>query len=183
MPVARAMGEARRVIDATAGLLGDAFILAAAGFEVTAFERSHAVHLLAQDGLRRAEADPRLANLIVGRLQLRHGDARAWLRDCVDESMAPDAVLIDPMFPPKRRASALPRKEMAALRTLVGPDEDAAELLAAARLRARERVVLKRADDSTALAVPDWSIRGTTVRFDVWRGNRPIDRQFAKLDA
>jgi hypothetical protein len=30
-------------------------------------------------------------------------------------------------------------------------------------------VVLKRGDDAPELARPDWSIEGTTVRFDVWR--------------
>jgi 16S rRNA (guanine1516-N2)-methyltransferase len=183
MPVVRAMGTARRVVDATAGLLGDAFLLAAAGLEVTAIERHRAVYLLALDGLARAGRDARLSELIGARIQLVHADAREWLAERSGTAEAPDAVLIDPMFPPKRRASALPRKEMVALRAVVGADDDAAELLAQARLAARERVVVKRGDDAPALGVPDWSIAGTTVRFDVWRGISMIDRQIAKRDA
>ncbi len=180
MPVVRAMGSARRVVDATAGLLGDAFLLAAAGLEVTALERSPVVHLLAQDGLRRASADPALSALIGGRITLVHADARRWLEEraaATEAPGAPDAVLIDPMFPPKKRASALPRKEMMALRALVGSDDDAAELLAAARVAALDRVVLKRGDDAAALAAPEWSIEGTTVRFDLWKGKGAIDRR------
>jgi 16S rRNA (guanine1516-N2)-methyltransferase len=169
MPVARAMGDAGRVVDATAGLLGDAFLLAAAGFEVIAIERSPVVHALAADGLRRAAGDARLSELLGGRLQLVLADARAWLDERRGTPDAPDAVLIDPMFPPKRKSSALPRKEMAVLREVVGADVDATELLEAAQNCARKRVMLKRADDSEPLAEPDWRVEGTTVRFDGWR--------------
>jgi 16S rRNA (guanine1516-N2)-methyltransferase len=75
---------------------------------------------------------------------------------------------MDPMFPPKKRASALPRKEMLMLRELVGADLDAAELFEQARFTSRGRVVLKRADDTHELAAPDWTVQGTTVRFDVF---------------
>lgn len=169
MPIVKAVGDARTVVDATAGLLGDAFLLAVAGFEVTAIERSALVYLLAKDGLERAERDVRLAELLGGRLKVVHADAREWLAKRAGTAEAPDAVVIDPMFPPKRRKSALPRKEMVALREAVGADLDAAELLAAARACARQRVVLKRGDDAPELAKPDWSIEGTTVRFDAWR--------------
>ena len=40
MPIVKALGDAVTVVDATAGLLGDAFLLAAAGFRVIAIERS-----------------------------------------------------------------------------------------------------------------------------------------------
>ena len=169
MPIVKAVGDARTVVDATAGLLGDAFLLAVAGFEVTAIERSALVYLLAKDGIERAERDVRLAELLGGRLKVVHADAREWLAARAGTAEAPDAVVIDPMFPPKRKKSALPRKEMVALREAVGADLDAAELLAAARACARQRVVLKRGDDAPELAKPDWSIEGTTVRFDAWR--------------
>ena len=169
MPIVKAVGDARTVVDATAGLLGDAFLLAVAGFEVTAIERSALVYLLAKDGVERAERDPRLAELLGGRLKVVHADAREWLSARAGTAEAPDAIVIDPMFPPKKKKSALPRKEMVALREAVGADLDAAELLAAARACARHRVVLKRGDDAPELAKPDWSIEGTTVRFDAWR--------------
>ena len=169
MPIAKALGDARTVVDATAGLLCDAFLLAVAGFEVLALERSPWVYQLAADGLARAKQDVRLSALIGDRLRLEHVDARAWLTAHIGALDAPDAVVIDPMFPPKKKRSALPRKEMVVLREVVGTDVGAQELLAAARACARQRVVLKRGDDAVELATADWNIEGTTVRFDVWR--------------
>jgi 16S rRNA (guanine1516-N2)-methyltransferase len=172
MPVVRAVGDAATVVDATAGLLGDAFLLAAAGMRVTALERSAVVHALAVDGLRRAAYDARVSALLGGRIELVYADARGWLAERADAADAPDAVVIDPMFPPKRKRSALPRKEMSMLREVVGTDPDAAELLDAARACARMRVALKRGDDADPIVKPEWTIGGTTVRFDVWRVGR-----------
>lgn len=169
MPIVKALGDARTVIDATAGFLGDAFLLAVAGFEVLALERSTLVYQLAADGLERAMRDERLAGLLGNRLRVECADGRDWLRAHSGSTDAPDAVVIDPMFPQKKKRSALPRKEMVLLREVVGEDIDAADLLAAARACARQRVVLKRGDDALELAAADWCIEGTTVRFDVWR--------------
>ena len=168
MPVVKAVGEARTVVDATAGLLGDAFLLAVAGLRVTAIERSPVVFALAEDGLARARRDARLAELIGDRIELVQVDARRWLDERIGTEHAPDAVVIDPMFPPKRKKSALPRKEMVLLREVVGSDLDAAELLEVARKCARMRVALKRGDDAEELAKPEWTVGGTTVRYDVW---------------
>jgi 16S rRNA (guanine1516-N2)-methyltransferase len=164
-PLVRAMGaRVRTVADATAGLLGDAWRLALAGFEVTAFERSPAVARLCRDGLARAAADPRVDRAALGRLRLVEGDARAALGEA-----SFDAVLVDPMFPPKRRASALPRKEVQVLRAAVGDDPDAGDLLGSARRAARMRTVVKRADDAPALGgLPSLAAEGRTVRFDVY---------------
>jgi 16S rRNA (guanine1516-N2)-methyltransferase len=165
IPLVRAMGErVRTVADATAGLLGDAWLLALAGLEVTAFERSPLVAALARDGLARAARDPRVDPAALARIALREGDARGRLGDA-----AFDAVLVDPMFPPRRRASALPGKELRVLRVAVGDDPDAGDLLVAARRSARLRTVVKRSDDAPELAPgPDVRIEGRTVRFDVY---------------
>jgi 16S rRNA (guanine1516-N2)-methyltransferase len=165
IPLVRAMGDrVRTVADATAGLLGDAWLLALAGLEVTAFERSPLVAALARDGLARAARDPRVDPAALARIALREGDARGRLGDA-----AFDAVLVDPMFPPRRRASALPGKELRVLRVAVGDDPDAGDLLAAARRSARLRTVVKRSDDAPELAPgPDVRIEGRTVRFDVY---------------
>jgi pimeloyl-ACP methyl ester carboxylesterase len=106
------------VADATAGLLGDAWLLALAGFRVTAFERSPLVARLVRDGLARAARDPRVDAAALARLTFVEGDAAAILGE---ESF--DAVLVDPMFPPKRKASALARKDVRLLRAAVGDDQ------------------------------------------------------------
>ncbi len=165
-PLARALGrKTRTVVDATAGLGTDASRLAALGFKVTAVERSAVVAALLRDGLERAQRDPDLARLLGGRLTVLTGDAREWLPEM---SPRPDAIYLDPMFPPKRKASAATRKELAWLRVLVGTDPDAHELLAIARA-CSPRVVVKRPDDAPPLAPnPTLSFCGKLVRYDVY---------------
>jgi 16S rRNA (guanine1516-N2)-methyltransferase len=170
LPVVRSMGDrVRTVADATAGLLGDAWLLALAGFEVTAFERSPTVARLVRDGLRRAAADPRVDRAALARLRFEEADAAAALDAAGPGSF--DAVLVDPMFPPKRKESALARKDVRLLRAAVGDDPDAAALLAAARRAARVRVAVKRADDSPPIEgapEPDVRFEGRTSRVDVY---------------
>ena len=149
------------VIDATAGLGYDAAALAAR-HRVIAIERSPIVAALLQDALLRAYAQT--AGAVLFRLIL--GDARVVL----PQLPAPDAVYLDTMFAAKRKKSAAVRKEMRLLRTVVGDDADAAELLHIARGCARNRVVVKRADDAPSLgAEPDFSYHGKLIRYDVYR--------------
>lgn len=164
-PLARAFGKkVRTIADATAGLAQDALLLALMGFQVTAIERSGVVAALARDGLGRFEAQSGLD--LNTKLRLVTGDARALLPAL---SPAPDAVYLDPMFPPKRKKSAAARKEMRILRALVGDDHDAVELLEIGRRTARDRVIVKRPDGAPPLAPdPTMSFPGKLVRYDVY---------------
>lgn len=160
------------VVDATAGLGADAFHLAAHGVRVHMFERHPLVAALLEDALERAAAgrsgeDVRLA---AERLSLTGGDARDRLA-ALDP--APAVVLLDPMYPVAGKR-ALPTKGMALFRTLVGGDDDAAELLLVALRAARRRVAVKRpvrapplgaASDAPA---PSGSVVGTTTRYDLY---------------
>ena len=158
-------GHVPSVIDATAGLGRDAFLLASLGADVTMIERSPQVHALLQEGLARAgQAGPEPA-AIVARMKLVQGDARALL-----PAMTADVILVDPMHP--ERKSALVKKEMRLLRTLVGPDPDALELMQAALASARNRVVLKwprHAPPLAGLPKPSHQILGKSVRYDVFK--------------
>ena len=166
-PLARALGaRTRTVIDATAGLGQDAFLLACLGYRVTAIERAPVLAVLLRDGLARAAADPVQRNALGDRLCVITGDARLLLR----EMTPPDAVFLDPMFPPKRRKSALARKEIQIIRRVVGDDPDALELFAVARASARERVVVKRPTSAPPLAPrPSMSYVSKLVRYDVYK--------------
>lgn len=166
-PLARAIGrDTRRVIDATAGLGQDAALLAAMGFEVTAIERSGALAAMLDEALRRAGHDPPAAKLLGNRLRFQHGDARRLLADDAFEAI--DCVYLDPMFPLKRKASALAKKEIRLVRALVGEDEDAADLLSVARHAVR-RVVVKRPTYAPPLASDTATkIEGKLVRYDVY---------------
>lgn len=161
MPLVRACGRdlaraGARLVDATAGLCYDAYLLASAGFDVVAVERSAEVRRLAEDALRRTPCD---------RLRLLAGDARTLV-----DALRPEVVYLDPMYPPKKRASALPPKEMQIVRALVGDDLDSEALFRAACGVAR-RVVVKRPahapafeDERAPLAA---TIEGKLARFDV----------------
>lgn len=148
LPLVRGLGGARHVVDATAGLCRDAFILAMAGCEVTAIERAPRIAALVRDGLERARHDPRVDQEALKRLRLVEGDAIELLPTLPP----PEVVVLDPMFPPKRKASALARKAMRLLRVEVGEDLDALRLLEVARGVATKRVLVKRSDDGEGIA-------------------------------
>ncbi|WKE65758.1 class I SAM-dependent methyltransferase [Gallaecimonas kandeliae] len=151
------------VIDATAGLGRDAFVLASLGCEVQLIERHPAVAALLEDGLARAALDLDVAPIAM-RMSLHHGVAVELL-----PTMSADVVYLDPMFP-HRDKSALVKKEMRIFQTLVGSDPDADALLAAARQAARLKVVVKRPDYAEPLAgaKPASSVPTKKNRFDIY---------------
>jgi 16S rRNA (guanine1516-N2)-methyltransferase len=159
-------GVRPRVLDATAGLGRDAFVLAELGCSVTLIERQALIAALLEDGLLRAQADPEVAP-IVARMCLLCGNAidlmTAWA------SEPPQVIYLDPMFP-HRDKSALVKKEMRLFRPLAGNDDDAPALLAAALKLATHRVVVKRPRKAPAIAgeKPGYVLEGKSSRFDIY---------------
>jgi len=168
--IARAVGfkgAPLNVIDATAGLGRDAFLLACLGCNVTAVERSPVMATLLADGLDRASVDPAVGPILRERFRLVRGDAREMLATLA-ESAPPNVVCIDPMFP-HRTKSALVKKEMRLGRLVAGDDPDAADLFNVALSTARNRVVVKRALRAPALVRdPAFSYKGKAIRYDVY---------------
>jgi 16S rRNA (guanine1516-N2)-methyltransferase len=161
-------GKPLRVVDATAGLGRDAFLLACMGCSVTAIERSAVVAALLADGLERARQKPQLTTVVDDRLRLIVGDAREYLQT-LREQARPDVVYLDPMFP-SRGKSALAKKEMRVCRLVSGDDADASGLLEAALAVAGDRVVVKRPLRALPLgANPDITYKGKTIRYDVYK--------------
>lgn len=159
-------GVARpRVLDATAGLGEDAWLLAAAGCEVVAVERQPIVHALLGDALRRARA---AAPDVAARITLTP------CRDAADvlaeNSGGFDVVLIDPMFPGAQKRKTAERKPLRVLRWLAGEDPDADKLWPLALQTAKRRVVVKRPRRAPHLAgqTPVVSHAGRGFRFDVY---------------
>ncbi len=156
-----------RVLDATAGLGRDSVLAAALGCEVTACERDPVVAWLLRDGLARAAAEPALAPL-VARITLHAADAREVMA-ALPEAERPEVVIVDPMFPERRKTAAV-KKEMQALHRLLGAEPDPASLLDAALRCATARVVVKRPGHAPPIEGPrpDLAIPGKAVRFDVY---------------
>ncbi|OUE96621.1 protein YhiQ [Enterobacter hormaechei] len=156
------------VVDATAGLGRDAFVLASVGCRVRMLERNPVVAALLDDGLTRGYADPEIGSWLQERLQLIHASSLTALTDITPR---PQVVYLDPMFPHKQK-SALVKKEMRVFQSLVGPDLDADGLLEPARQLATKRVVVKRPDYAPPLADVATTNAVTTKghRFDIYSG-------------
>lgn len=154
------------ILDLTAGLGGDAFVLASLGCQVFMVERQAVVRALLQDGLARGELDLDVGD-IVASMSLKQGHGLsvmdAW------EGVAPQVIYLDPMFPHSGK-SAQVKKAMALFRELVGSDEDADGLLAPALALASHRVVVKRPRIAPDLDQhkPMYRLEGKSNRFDIY---------------
>lgn len=160
------------VLDATAGLGRDAFVLATLGCPVTLLERSPIVQQLLLDGFTRARhyASNHDASLldILARMRLLEQDAGIYLQHKVGV-MQPDVVYLDPMFPPRDKSADV-KKEMKVFHDIVGKDNDADALLEPALQHARCRVVVKRPRKAPFLAgrAPSYQLEGKSSRYDIY---------------
>ncbi|GGD59981.1 class I SAM-dependent methyltransferase [Lacimicrobium alkaliphilum] len=155
------------VLDATAGLGRDAFILASLGCHLTLLERSNVVSALLDDGLQRAAQDQELGSWLPERMHLLSDSAVSVMARW--QGQQPDVVYLDPMFP-HRKKSALVKKEMRLFQQLLGPDDDADSLLQPALQLAQKRVVVKRPAGAPWLnqKKPHIQMTGRANRFDVY---------------
>lgn len=168
--VGRGKKSPLRILDATAGLGRDAFVLADLGCEVDLCEREPVVVELLRSGLEsaRSSGDPWLAG-VVQRMRLYPGDVR---QSVATRMQGVDVIYLDPMFPPRGKSAAV-KKEMALLQRLLeraAEPQDAAALLLWAVRQDTARVVVKRPAKAPPLAglVPTHAVSGKSVRYDVY---------------
>lgn len=156
------------VLDATAGLGRDAWILAAHGARVRALERSGPVFALLRDSLARAGIQsPATARRIVP----LYCEALDFLQS-QGRDKRPDVVYLDPLFSQQKRKTA-PWKGMQILQDLLAGEELQQEkLLQAALELASKRVVFKRPARSKPIEVqgsrPSLQIKSKALRFDIY---------------
>jgi len=167
--IAKAMGfrngNTPTIIDATAGLGRDSFLLASLGAQVTMIERSEKMHMLLELGMERAFNEGGQFREIIERMTLLKGDAKDII-----PTLTAEAILIDPMHP-ERKNSALVKQDLRQVRDIVGSDEDAADLVRLAIMHAQKRVVLKwpaKADPIEGVQKCSHQILGKTTRYDVF---------------
>lgn len=174
--IAKAIGiKSKRflhVLDCTAGMGTDSFVMASVGAKVTMLERSPIIAALLEDAVARATQ----MNLEVAQnLTLIQQDAITYLSDNQNLGSKEDGynvVYLDPMFPHKKK-SALVKKEMQAFQLLLGPDVDSKELFTQAINFAPNRIVIKRPSIAPELEneqglCPTTSIQSKKHRFDVY---------------
>ncbi len=166
--LARALGLKKNthpiIVDATAGLGRDSFIIAALGFSVMMVERSPINYALLANGIERAAKNPQTSS-IVEKMQLFLSDAIQFLNSIPK----PDIIYLDPMFP-DRKKTALAKKEMRIFHEVIGDDPDSDALFKVALSCANGRVVVKRPRLAPELAdlTPSYTLAGSSSRFDIY---------------
>jgi len=184
--IAKAVGIKHRfrphVMDLTAGLGQDAFVLATLGCRITLLERVEVIFHLLRDGMERAaqSSDSELRS-IIGNMTLINRNALDLLCDTVSEEdkasgKLADVIYLDPMFPGRDKKAKV-KKGMTAFHSIVGKDNDAGELLANALNRATYRVVVKRPRKALSLpqqypslSLPEAGLvlEGKSSRYDIY---------------
>ena len=156
------------VIDATAGLAGDAYVLACLGCQLTLIEQSPVLFTLIEDGIKRALLSENHEHSIGNFVNLVNSNSQLYLKG-LDEQSKPDVIYIDPMYP-DRKKSALVKKDMQILHKLIGKAEDETDLVNLALECAKRRVVVKRpihAEPITGTR-PTMEITSKKTRYDVY---------------
>ena len=155
----------RTIIDATAGLGYDAFILASLGANVTLIERSEKIYDLLKAAISEAQLYGGEISKIVNRMNLLFGDSKDIL-----PNIAPEVILIDTMYK-DRKKSALVKNDMRLVREVVGSDSDHVDLINVALKNASKRVVIKQpryAETLDNIKGCSHQILGKTIRYDVY---------------
>jgi len=158
----------RNIIDATAGLGYDSFILASLGAKVTLIERSQKMHELLQNGIDEGISFGGEIEKIINRMELLFGDSKDIL-----PKLTPEVIMIDTMYK-DRKKTALVKNNMRLVREIVGPDSDYIELLKVALNCAKNRVVLKQpryAEPIKEIRKCSHQILGKTIRYDIFMTN------------
>ena len=158
----------RNIIDATAGLGYDSFILASLGAKVTLIERSQKMHKLLQNGINEGISFGGEIEKIINRMELLFGDSKDIL-----PKLTPEVIMIDTMYK-ERKKTALVKNNMRLVREIVGTDTDYIELLEVALNCSKNRVVLKQpryAEPIKDIKKCSHQIIGKTIRYDIFMTN------------
>lgn len=166
------------VLDATAGLAKDAYVLACLGCSMTLVERSPIIVELIKDAIHRAEEDEHFKTVLEKGFEVINQSSidyltelsnKETLEDTDSEVIYPDVVYLDPMYPDKKKSASV-KKNMQILQKLLGKDEDTQELLKAALNVAKKRVVVKRPKGAENLSElkPTYTVESKKTRYDVY---------------
>ena len=176
--IAKAIGlkqgiEPPTVLDATAGLAKDAFVLACLGCSMTLIERSPIIVELIKDAIQRAADDEHFQTILESGFKVINQSSIKHLTDLTNKALnnddIPDVIYLDPMYPDKKKSASV-KKNMQILQKLLGKDEDTQALLSAAMKVAKKRVVVKRPKGAESLTElkPTHTVESKKTRYDVY---------------
>ena len=168
------------VLDATAGLAKDAYVLACLGCSMTLVERSPIIVELIKDAIQRAEEDEYFKTVLEKGFKVINQSSIEYLTELKNQDVIfsdivypdvvyPDVIYLDPMYPDNKKSASV-KKNMQILQKLLGKDEDTQELLNAALKVAKKRVVVKRpkgAENLTNLK-PTYTVESKKTRYDIY---------------
>ena len=151
-------------IDGTAGLGEDSLLLAAAGFTVTLCEHNPVIAALLKDTLARAMTIPELTD-IVSRMTVYEGSSLSCFASA---TTPPDVILLDPMFP-ERKKKAKVKEKLQLIQKLESPCTEETALLDAALATGAPKIIIKRPAKGPWLAgrKPSYAVEGKVIRYDV----------------
>jgi 16S rRNA (guanine1516-N2)-methyltransferase len=159
------------ILDLTAGLGKDAFVLASLGCQVTLLERNPVVFQALHEGMQRAyeHGQKEDADLLVilARMRLLNCDGLDFLNNATN--ITQQVIYLDPMFPERKKSAAV-KKDMVLLQKIVGPDDDNNSLFQRAFSTDVCRIVVKRPKLAPSLGdiKPALVFQGQSSRFDVY---------------
>ncbi len=158
------------VLDATAGLAKDAYVLACLGCSMTLVERSPVIVELIKDAIHHAEEDEYFQTILKKGFEVINQSSIDYLTELKNQDViSPDVIYLDPMYPDKKKSASV-KKNMQILQKLLGKDEDTQELLNTALKIAKKRVVVKRPKGAGNLSEvkPTYTVESKKTRYDVY---------------
>lgn len=161
------------VLDATAGLARDAFVIACLGCPITMLEQSALLVELINNAIERAEQEQQFQSIIKTGFQVINTNSIEYLtrldkqRDI--NTVIPDVIYIDPMYPDRKKSASV-KKNMQILQALHGSEQDSEQLLEIALRTAARRVVVKRPKGADCLSslLPTHQVNSKKTRYDVY---------------
>lgn len=171
--IAKAVGikynKSLKVIDATAGLGTDTFILASLGCQVYAIERNLIIYNLLKKRLATALENNFLEHF-ANNITINHGSAINIINSIIKQNIfLPDVIYLDPMFSVNNKTAA-PNKQIQLLKNIINNQVDEPNLLATCLQYNKFRVTVKRPKIAAYLEniKPNFSLLGKANRFDVY---------------
>ena len=153
------------VVDATAGLGRESFLMAASGYRVIGMERSPYLHILQVMALEAIYEEKALSK-DQQRLEFFWGDSLDLISKLSDK---PKVLYFDPMFP-KAKKMAKVKKNMQVLKQMDLSSLAAEEMLRRALLLGADKVVFKRPREASILDAELLReyYENDTIRFEVY---------------